>query len=90
MIEGEGVKPTKHKKIRVLSAVESDMNIITQEMETLFKAAEHGDLTTLMFSLKQLVPEFTPRYVFDGPAPAVFQRLRHDLFVTQQSAINEN
>ncbi|GAB7027950.1 polysaccharide biosynthesis protein [Geotalea toluenoxydans] len=90
LIEGEGVKPTKHKKIRVLSAVESDMNIITQEMETLFKAAEHGDLTTLMFSLKQLVPEFTPRYVFDGPAPAVFQRLRHDLFVTQQSAINEN
>lgn len=90
LIDGEGVKPTQHKKIRVLSAVEIDFNNIAQQLDGLFKAANHADLSTLMFSLKQLVPEFTPRYVFDGPAPPVFQRLRPDLFIIQQAVINEN
>lgn len=90
LVEGEGIKPTQHKKIRVLTAAESDMNNINQGLEALFKAAEHADLPLLMYSLKVLVPEFAPRYVFDGPAPAIFQRLRPDLFEVQQAAINEN
>jgi FlaA1/EpsC-like NDP-sugar epimerase len=90
LLEGEGIKPTKHKKIKVLAAVDSDLKIIADELDILFNTARHADLVNLMSSLKRIVPEFSPRYTFDGPAPLAFQKVRSDLFTVVKAASNNN
>lgn len=80
LISGEGVRPTSHKKIRVMAPVETDLKRVTEELEALFGYAREGDLGELILSLGAIVPEFEPRYEFAAAPPPVFQRVRPDLF----------
>lgn len=80
LIEGEGILPTAHKKIKVLKAVHVDMQPVNCELEVLNNAACENSIHDLMESLKRLVPEFKPTYSFNGEAPPTFQRVRPDLF----------
>lgn len=80
LISGEGVRPTSHKKIRVVASVETDLKRVTRELEALFGFAREGDLGELILSLRGIVPEFEPRYEFPTAPPPVFQRVRPDLF----------
>jgi hypothetical protein len=84
LIEGEGVLPTRHEKIRVQAPLQIDLNPVMEELEILHQAARSNDLEGLIASLKRLVPEFHPAYSFDGEAPAAFQRVRPDLFPAQE------
>jgi FlaA1/EpsC-like NDP-sugar epimerase len=80
LIEGEGIKPTRHEKIRVLEAVDIMMSDFSKEMEELFKASESANISGILKSLKLMVPEFSPNYSFSGEPPISFRRLRPDLF----------
>ncbi len=80
LIEGEGIMPTAHEKIRVLAAVSLNINPIRQEMKILYGAARSNSVDVVIESLKRLVPEFKPSYTFIGQAPPTFQRVRPDLF----------
>jgi len=80
LINGEGVMPTDHKKIRVLSPVTIEMGPVAEELLLLYHSARSNDVKELMVSLKRLVPEFKPVYTFPGEAPHTFQRARPDLF----------
>lgn len=80
LIDGEGVLPTSHQKIKVLAPVHVDMNPVQEELEVLYTAARSDRVDELMESLKRLVPEFKPAYSFNGEAPLTFQRVRPDLF----------
>jgi FlaA1/EpsC-like NDP-sugar epimerase len=80
LIDGEGVLPTAHEKIKVLAPVCIDVDPVTVELDILFSAARSNDIYGLMESLKRLVPEFKPTYSFNGEAPSTFQRVRPDLF----------
>ncbi len=86
LIEGEGILPTSHDKIKVLASVQIDLDPVRDELECLYAAARANDLDALMESLKRLVPEFKPAYSFSGEAPATFQRVRPDLFPSALSA----
>ncbi|HJV66124.1 MAG TPA: polysaccharide biosynthesis protein [Geomonas sp.] len=88
LLDGEGVKPTSHKKIRVVAPVETDLRRITGCLVDLFEMARSGDLSGVLKALQEVVPEFVPRYNFDGSSPSpVFQRVRPDLFPPQKSSI---
>ncbi len=80
LIDGEGILPTAHSKIKVLAPVQIDIDPIRQELDLLYDAARSNSVNLLIESLKRLVPEFKPTYSFNGEAPLTFQRVRPDLF----------
>ena len=80
LIDGEGVLPTAHTKIKVLAPVHIDIQPVRDELDKLYEAARSDFVQELMDSLKRLVPEFKPTYSFNGEAPLTFQRVRPDLF----------
>jgi len=86
LIDGEGILPTAHNKIKVLAPVHIDMQPVREELDLLYEAARSNSVNELMESLKRLVPEFKPTYSFIGEAPLTFQRVRPDLFPPQAVA----
>jgi FlaA1/EpsC-like NDP-sugar epimerase len=85
LVEGEGIKPTSHEKIKIAAAVPSNLESVAAVLEDLYEQANASDLEGLMKTLTDLVPEFTPKYKFNGAPPASFQRVRPDLFSTKGS-----
>jgi FlaA1/EpsC-like NDP-sugar epimerase len=79
-LEGEGIMPTAHEKIKVLSSVHHDPRWLADEMEKLFVEAKLSDVHGMMKSLRRLVPEFKPVYHFKTAPPPVFKRMRPDIF----------
>ena len=80
LIDGEGILPTAHDKIKVLAPVHVELEPVKTCLEELYDAARSDRIDDLMELLKGLVPEFKPSYTFTGEAPATFQRVRPDLF----------
>jgi len=80
LVDGEGIKPTSHEKIRVAEAVPIEHTMVGQALEVLHEHACSSDVTAIFRDLKQLIPEFEPKYSFQGGAPLLFQRVRPDLF----------
>lgn len=80
LIEGEGIMPTAHEKIKVLAPVTTDINLVQNELDLLYSAARANNVEKIMTSLKRLIPEFNSLYSFKGDAPLAFQRMRPDLF----------
>lgn len=87
LIDGEGILPTAHKKIKVIAPVRIDMQPVMDELEILYEAARSNAVNDLMESLKRMVPEFKPSYSFIGEAPLTFQRVRPDLFPIKSAKI---
>jgi FlaA1/EpsC-like NDP-sugar epimerase len=90
LIDGEGIKPTTHKKIRVMAPVETDLRRVSADLDELFALAAAYDIGGLLKSLRKVVPEFVPRYHFDAAPPLAFQRVRPDLFPPQKLAFVRN
>lgn len=86
LIEGEGILPTSHEKIKVLAPVHIEVAPVRSELECLHAAARSNQIDALMASLKRLVPEFKPAYSFNGEAPPTFRRVRPDLFPSAPAA----
>jgi FlaA1/EpsC-like NDP-sugar epimerase len=80
LIDGEGVLPTSHEKIRVLAPVQIDIDSVNNELDILYRAARAENVQELVDSMKRLVPEFKPSYHFKDEAPLTFKRARPDLF----------
>lgn len=87
LIDGEGILPTKHDKIKVLESVNIDMQPVRDELDILYGFARSNSVHELVESLKRLVPEFKPSYSFNGEAPQTFQRVRPDLFPRPASGL---
>ncbi len=60
LIAGEGVKATRHEKIRVLSATTYDRWKMLELMKVLEAAANGMDAENLLRILKEIVPEYHP------------------------------
>ena len=89
LIDGEGIKPTTHKKIRVLAPVEIDLRRVSAALDELFALARKSEITEVLQMLKELVPEFAPRYNFSVTPPVAFQLVRPDLFPPQIQSQNQ-
>ncbi|GFO55081.1 nucleoside-diphosphate sugar epimerase [Geomonas sp. Red276] len=88
LIDGEGIKPTTHSKIRVMAPVDTDLRKTTEALEDLFSLARGADISGVMKVLKEVVPEFHPRYNFqDSAPPPAFQSLRPDLFPQRPNVV---
>jgi FlaA1/EpsC-like NDP-sugar epimerase len=83
LIEGEGILPTSHEKIKVLAPMQIEIASVRAELDSLYAAARSNDVNAMIVSLKRLVPEFKPAYSFSGEAPVAFRRVRPDLFPPQ-------
>ena len=90
LIEGEGIKPTTHKKISVMAPVETDWKRVSDDLDELFCHARKYDIGELVKSLRSIVPEFVPRYQFDVAPPMAFQRVRPDLFPPRKLTLIRN
>jgi FlaA1/EpsC-like NDP-sugar epimerase len=86
LIDGEGILPTDHDKIKVLAPVVIELQPVRDELDLLYEAARADSVKELIESLKRLVPEFKPTYSFSGEAPLTFQRVRPDLFPPKPAA----
>ncbi len=87
LIDGEGIMPTMHEKIKVLTPVRLESDLIAAELTALYEAARSKSVDLLVGSLKRLVPEFRPSYSFVGEAPSTFRRVRPDLFPAKPSKV---
>jgi FlaA1/EpsC-like NDP-sugar epimerase len=87
LIDGEGVLPTSHDKIRVLAPVQLCTDTVHKELENLFDAARGDNIQEIITSLKRIVPEYRPSYHFTGEAPLSFQRVRPDLFADESRKV---
>jgi len=90
LIDGEGIKPTTHKKISVMAPVQTDLRRVSDDLDDLFAYARCSDIGALLKSLRTIVPEFVPRYQFDIAPPMAFQRVRPDLFPPQKLTFIRN
>ncbi|WP_183354171.1 polysaccharide biosynthesis protein [Geomonas silvestris] len=90
LIDGEGMRPTTHRKIRVMASVESELKQVSQRLEELFSVARGANIAALVEALKAIVPEFVPRYEFEVAPPPTFQRVRPDLFPPHKPAFVRN
>jgi FlaA1/EpsC-like NDP-sugar epimerase len=84
LLDGEGIRPTTHKKIRVMAPVETDLKSVTAGLDELFALARTSDIAGLLKCMREVVPEFVPRYNFEIAPPLAFQRVRPDLFPPQK------
>jgi len=90
LIDGEGIKPTAHRKIRVMVPVETDLGRVVDRLNELFALAKDSNIAGLLDVLRAIVPEFVPRYHFEVAPPLAFQRVRPDLFPPQKLAFVRN
>jgi FlaA1/EpsC-like NDP-sugar epimerase len=58
LIAGEGVKATRHEKIRILEAAHFSRDMLREETEQLLKATRAMDADQVIVILKRIVPEF--------------------------------
>jgi FlaA1/EpsC-like NDP-sugar epimerase len=80
LMEGEGIMPTAHEKIRVAAAVETDLRFIRTEVDLLLRLADEADIMGIMHSLRRLVLEFIPSYRFNSQAVLSQQRALNELY----------
>ena len=83
LIQGEGIKPTSHEKIKVAAAVPSNIDGVTAAFDDVAALAKVSDIEGIMEFLQSFVPEFKPSYTFSGTPPLGMQKLRPDLFTTR-------
>lgn len=81
LIAGEGIKPTRHAKIRVLDGVAVDLETTKARIDQLSEKVTQSDFVGLMEGLENLVPEFQPAYDDTHQSIPVLRRLRPDLAV---------
>ena len=58
IIEGEGIVPTKHKKIMVLKGFGCDRPTMNGKIDELIELAEDQDGDSIKVKLKSIVPEY--------------------------------
>jgi len=75
LIEGEGVIPTSHDKIRVLAPANINSDTVINELDVLYVAARTDNIAEIVSSLKRLVPDFKPSSQLTGEAPLPLQRV---------------
>jgi FlaA1/EpsC-like NDP-sugar epimerase len=86
LIEGEGIMPTSHGKIRVAAAVEADLAVVSTELAQLLRHAEKADIMGIKNSLCMLIMEFTPSSRFSCQALLSQQRPLRDHLPKQNHA----
>jgi len=59
-LEGEGIKPTAHQKIRVLAGGEVSFEQVGQWLEELTAIVDSKNVHNLVAKLKEIVPEYNP------------------------------
>jgi FlaA1/EpsC-like NDP-sugar epimerase len=69
LIAGEGVKATAHEKIRILEATSFSEQALQDETERLLVAVRDADVTSLVNTLKKIVPEFSCELKESDQAP---------------------
>ncbi|MBC7962979.1 MAG: polysaccharide biosynthesis protein [Steroidobacteraceae bacterium] len=79
LVSGEDVRPTTHRKIKVLDPIHHEFDKVSHSLDTLLESASCCDLVGVMKQLKKLVPEFTPLYGNPEEYAHAFKRLRPDI-----------
>jgi FlaA1/EpsC-like NDP-sugar epimerase len=59
-LEGEGIKPTSHQKIRVLDGGEVSLDNVREWLDHLAALADSRNVNGLVKKLQEIVPEYTP------------------------------
>ncbi len=58
--EGEGVLPTSHEKIMVLSGAECNLQMLNGKIDEIVKLAGNQNVKQIKSRLKEILPEYTP------------------------------
>lgn len=80
LIDGEGVMPTSHEKIRVLRSLMTSRENLLESYAHLMDAACNNKTDELMRTLKKMLPEFRHNNTYGNSPPLAFRRLRPDLY----------
>ena len=64
----------------VLTEVRGRIGLITLNKPEKLNAWDRPMRSAIVDALKNIIPEFTPQYSFNGTPPIAFQRVRPDLF----------
>lgn len=79
LVCGEGIKPTCHTKIKVMESLRCDIEKLGAQFDRLVALSDVFDIDQALQQLREIVPEYSPQYHFEGQLPSAFSRLRPDL-----------
>jgi FlaA1/EpsC-like NDP-sugar epimerase len=74
LISGEGVMPTTHEKIKVVSAIGGDLQSVSVALDRLFELADNFNTIGIIRSLCMLVTEFKPGRRYTDPVKVDFKQ----------------
>jgi len=80
LIDGEGVLPTSHEKIRVLRSITMNREKLLEAYAQLMDAASNNHTAELMRTLKSMLPEFRHNNTYGDSPPLPFRRMRPDIY----------
>lgn len=60
LLDGEGIKPTSHEKIRVASSTEHPWEQLLQDLDSLYEASQNYRVDQVIALMRKLVPEYRP------------------------------
>ncbi|MDW7710737.1 MAG: nucleoside-diphosphate sugar epimerase/dehydratase [Deferrisomatales bacterium] len=60
LIDGEGIKPTDHKKILVAAACSTELKTVERHLQELTFCVRKGDDDLVVHKLQEMVPEYRP------------------------------
>jgi len=60
LLDGEGIKPTTHEKIRVAASTEVDWDQLNQDLDALYEVSRKFQVEKVRALIAKLVPEYRP------------------------------
>lgn len=60
LLEGEGIKPTSHEKIRVASSTEQPWEELLKDLDALYEASQNYRVDEVIQLMRKMVPEYKP------------------------------
>lgn len=84
-LDGEGIKPTAHPKIRVLDGGSVEFSKVSRWLDDLSGLVEAKNVSGLVQKLREIVPEYTP----SAELVATCELDRHDVFSRYRQAQTE-
>lgn len=78
LLDGEGIQPTRHKKIHIATSRNINLTTLLGQMNRLGQAARQNDRQSIDSIMAEILPEYRPVYTLGAP-PAVISEKIEDL-----------
>jgi FlaA1/EpsC-like NDP-sugar epimerase len=89
LLDGEGIQPTRHKKIHIALARNINLKTLIAQIERLCHAARANDRTNMDAVMAEILPEYRPVYTLSSPERKELPAPQHRATAPRDFAIDD-